>query len=84
MPMRGDRLDAVLGQDVEQLLLNHVEPRRDPSGARCPQGVDGSLEVVERIEEVAGQRADRVDPVGVGLLLGPLLIVGELGPARRA
>ena len=28
-----------------------------------------------------GQRADRVDAVGVGLRLGPLLVVGELGAA---
>ncbi len=81
MPMRGDRLDAVLGQDLEQLLLNHVEARRDARGARGPQGFDGALEIVERLEQVARQRADRVDPVGVGLLLGALLVIGELGPA---
>ncbi len=32
-----DRLDAVLGQDLEQLLLHHVEPGGDPFGARGPQ-----------------------------------------------
>ncbi len=80
---RLDRLDAMLGQDVEQLPLHHIQTGGDPFGTRRPQGVDGPAEVVQRIEEVLRQRSDRVHPIGVGLLLGPLLIVGELGPGAE-
>ena len=37
------------------------------------------LEIIQRIQQVASQRADRVHPVGVGLLLGAPLVIGELG-----
>ena len=76
---RGDRLDAVLGQGGEQLLVDHVEPLGDPGGVAGAGGLGGAVEVVEPVEEVAGQGADGVDAVGVGLGLGPLLVVGELG-----
>ena len=54
-----------------------------PSAPEARRASIGPVEVVERVEQVARQRADRVDPVGVGLLLGPLLIVGELGPGSQ-
>ena len=66
-----------------QLPLNHVEPRRHALRSRGPKRLDRPLEVVERVEQVARQRSDRVDPVGVGLLLGPLLVIGELGPRTQ-
>ena len=39
------------------------------------------LEIIQRIQQVASQRADRVHPVGEsGLLLGAVLLeIGELG-----
>ena len=54
-----------------------------PSAGRRPERLGGALEVVDGLEQVAGQGADGVDAVGVGLLLGPLLIVGELGAAAQ-
>ena len=81
LAQRGDRLDAVLGQGREQLLVDHVEPVGDPRGARGPQGARWPARGCRARRAGPGQRADRVDPIGVGLRLGPLLVVGELGPA---
>ena len=80
-PSAGDRLDAVLGQGGEQLLVDQLEPLADPRGGRGAERLGGTLEVVEAVEQVARQRADRVLPIGVGLRPGPLLVVGELGAA---
>ena len=80
---RREGLDAVLGQDGEKLLLNHLEPRADALGGRGAQCVGGALEVVDGLEQVVRQVADGVGPIRVGLLLGPLLIVGELGTAAQ-
>ncbi len=71
------------GHDFVKLLLDHVEPRRDSLGALGSQGVDRAVEVIEGIEQVFRQRSDRVDPIGVRLLLGPLLVIGELGPCPQ-
>ena len=76
-----DRLDAMFRERREQLFVDHLEPLGDPRRGRGPQRVGGALEVVESVEQVAGQGADRVDPIGVGLGFRPLLIVCELGAA---
>ena len=68
--LRLDRLDAVPRHDFVKLLLNHVEPRRDAFGPFGSQGVDRTVEVIEGIKQVFRQRSDRVNPIGVGLLLG--------------
>jgi hypothetical protein len=57
LPERGDRLDAVLGQGGQQLLVDQLEPLADPRGGRGTERLGGTLEVVEAVEQVARQRA---------------------------
>ena len=74
----GDRLDPVLGQDAEQLFLYHVQPGGDSLVRRCAKGFDGALQVIDAAQHVLRQATDGVGSNLVGLLLGALLIIGEI------
>ena len=76
---RREGLDAVLGQDGQKLLLNHLQSRADAFGRRGSQRVGCAFQVVDGLEQVVRQVADGVGAIRVCLLFGALLIIGELG-----